>query len=194
MYTQLRQYINQNTSSIISDEEFGLIQPRFTPKKYRKKQYLLQEGDICKQLSFLIKGAMRQYSVDDKGMERIVRFGVENWWMADRESFEMETASIYNIDAWEDTEVLQLKRADFKYLVNVSPTYKKMTQELDKRGQIASLKRIHAAISFTAEERYLDLLKSQPLFFQRFPQNMIASYLGISAETLSRIRKHALSK
>ncbi len=69
-----------------------------------------------------------------------------------------------------------------------------MTQELDKRGQIANQKRIHGAISLTAEERYLELLKSHPVFFQRFPQNMIASYLGISAETLSRIRKNALSR
>ncbi len=79
-------------------------------KKYRKKQYLLQEGDVCKYLSFIIKGAMRQYTVDQKGNEHILRFGIENWWMMDRESFEMETPSLYNIEAWEDVELLQIRR------------------------------------------------------------------------------------
>lgn len=189
----LRNYIS-NYIGAISEEEFDLIQAAFTPKKFRKKQYLLQEGDVCKHLSFIVKGAMRMYAVDTKGNEHVVRFGIENWWMMDRESFEMETPSVYNIEAWEEVELLQIKRQDFIRLNEISEVYRKMTQELDKRGQIASQKRIHSAISLTAEERYLDLLKSHPVFIQRFPQNMIASYLGISAETLSRIRKNALTK
>ena len=194
MYDILRQYINKLIATDLSDDEYAMIKAVFTPRKYRKKQYLLQEGDVCKHLSFIIKGAMCQYSTDDKGNQRIIRFGIENWWMMDRESFEMETPSLYNIEAFEEVELLQIKREDFLYLMEVSPMYKKMTQELDKRGQIASQKRIHSVISYTAEERFLDLLKTHPVFFQRFPQNMIASYLGISAETLSRIRKNALSK
>ena len=189
----LRDYIS-NYAGVIPDEEFELIQTAFTTKKFRKKQYLLQEGDVCRHLSFIVKGAMRMYTVDSKGNEHVVRFGIENWWMMDRESFELETPSVYNIEAWEEVELLQIRRQDFLRLNELCPAYRKMTQELDKRGQIASQKRIHSAISLTAEERYLDLLKSHPVFFQRFPQNMIASYLGISAETLSRIRRNALSK
>ena len=194
MYDTLRQYIEQVTKSSLDDAAFEPIRSCFYHKKYRKKQYLLQEGDVCKHLSFIIKGAMRMYSVDDRGTERILRFGLEGWWMMDRESLEFETPTMFNIEAWEDVEVLQITKQDFARLMQESPVYQKMTSELEKRGQIASQKRIHAAISLTAEERYLELLKTQPVFFQRFPQNMIASFLGISPETLSRIRKNALSK
>jgi CRP/FNR family transcriptional regulator, anaerobic regulatory protein len=194
MHQVLRDYINKHLDHPLTDEAFEPIGTAFTFKKYRKKQYLLQEGDVCKHLSFILKGAMRQYTVDQKGNEHILRFGIENWWMMDRESFEMETPSLYNIEAWEDAELLQIRRDHAVKLYENSAAFRKMTQELDKRGQIANQKRIHGAISLTAEERYLELLKSHPVFFQRFPQNMIASYLGISAETLSRIRKNALSK
>jgi CRP-like cAMP-binding protein len=135
---------------------------------------------------------MRQYTVDDKGIEHVVRFGIENWWMADRESFELSVPTIYYIDAWEETELLQINSTNLRYLKDTVPTMKALTQEMEKRSYIAAQKRIHSAISLTAEERYLDLLKQNPVFFQRFPQNMIASYLGISPETLSRIRKNYL--
>lgn len=194
MHQVLSNYIDRHLNVPLTEEDWLPIQDSFLFKKYRKKQYLLQEGDVCKYFSFIIKGAMRQYTVDQKGNEHILRFGIENWWMMDRESFEMETPSMYNIEAWEDVELLQIRRDAAVRLYEISEPFRKMTQELDKRGQIANQKRIHGAISLTAEERYLELLKTHPVFFQRFPQNMIASYLGISAETLSRIRKNALSR
>jgi CRP-like cAMP-binding protein len=189
MYLSFRKYIEDYTGEVMTDEEFTLVRKAFTPKKIRKKQYLLQEGDVCKYLSFIVKGAMRQYTVDEKGNEHIVRFGIENWWMADRESFEFSTPTVYNIDAWEETEVLQISLANLKELKETFPGMNKLTLALDKRGHIAAQKRITAAISLTAEEKYHDLFKTHPVFFQRFPQTMIASYLGISPETLSRIRK-----
>ncbi|WP_217604996.1 Crp/Fnr family transcriptional regulator [Chitinophaga sp. GbtcB8] len=194
MYDILLTYISQRAVTPITAEQAVLIRDAFKPKKLRKKQYLLQEGDVCKYLSFMVKGAMHQYSIDEKGNEHIVRFGIEQWWMADRESFEMQTPTRYNIDAWEETELLQISRPAYLSLRDAVPAVMEMTQELDKRGSIAAQKRIQAVISYTAEERYLDLLKTHPYFLQRFPQHMIASYLGISAETLSRIRKQALSK
>jgi CRP-like cAMP-binding protein len=194
MYLSFRKYIEDYTGEVMTDEEFTLVRQAFTPKKIRKKQYLLQEGDVCKYLSFIVKGAMRQYTVDEKGNEHIVRFGIENWWMADRESFEFSTPTVYNIDAWEETEVLQISLANLKELKETFPGMNKLTLALDKRGHIAAQKRITAAISLTAEEKYQDLFKTHPVFFQRFPQTMIASYLGISPETLSRIRKKYLYK
>jgi CRP-like cAMP-binding protein len=192
MYLAFRKYIDQYTGTAISDDDFELIKKAFIPKKIRRKQYLLQEGEVCKYLSFITRGAMRQYTVDDKGIEHVVRFGIENWWMADRESFELSVPTIYYIDAWEETELLQINSTNLRYLKDTVPTMKALTQEMEKRSYIAAQKRIHSAISLTAEERYLDLLKQNPVFFQRFPQNMIASYLGISPETLSRIRKNYL--
>jgi CRP-like cAMP-binding protein len=194
MYPSFRKYIDQYTGDTMTDDEFELVRRAFVPKKIRKKQYLLQEGDVCKYLSFIVKGAMRQYTVDEKGNEHIVRFGIENWWMADRESFELLTPTIYNIDAWEETEVLQVTLANLTELKERFPGMNKVTTALDKRGHIAAQKRITAAISLTAEEKYLDLFKTHPIFFQRFPQTMIASYLGISPETLSRIRKNNILK
>jgi CRP-like cAMP-binding protein len=191
MFDKLRNYIDTQLADTVSDEEFGLIKQAFVGKKIRRKQYLLQEGDVCKYIAFIVKGAMRQYSVDTKEMEHIVRFGIENWWMSDRESFIMLTPSRYNIDAVEDTDLLMITNASLQELRAHSPSFTKLGQLLDGRSYIAAQKRIHASISLTAEERYLDLLKSNPDFLQRFPQNMIASYLGISPETLSRIRKHS---
>ncbi|MDB5127321.1 Crp/Fnr family transcriptional regulator [Mucilaginibacter sp.] len=194
MYLPFRKYIDEYSGDTMTDDEFALVKAAFTPKKIRKKQYLLQEGDVCKHLSFIIKGAMRQYTVDEKGNEHIVRFGIENWWMADRESFEFSTPTIYYIDALEDTELLQVSLANLTELKQTFPGMNKLTLALDKRGHIAAQKRITAAISLTAEEKYQNLFKIHPIFFQRFPQAMIASYLGISPETLSRIRKNSILK
>jgi len=193
MYDIFRKYINSYISTPISDEEFELVQKAFIPKKLRKKQYLLQEGEVCKYLAFITKGAMRQYTVDDKGVEHIIRFGIENWWMSDRESFSTGTPTKYNIDAVEDSELLLVNNADWQQLSDQSPAYAEMTRQLEYRGYVAAQKRIHASISLSAEERYRELLNTHPDLLQRFPQNMIASYLGVSPETLSRIRKQALS-
>jgi CRP-like cAMP-binding protein len=194
MYEPLKKYIEDYSGEAISEEEYEMIKSAFTPKKFRKKQYLLQAGDVSRYMAFIIKGAVRQYSVDDKGVEHVIYFGLENWWAGDRESFTMLTPSRYNIDAVEHTEVLLTTYDHLDQLKNSIPAIGKMFTTMDQRSYIATQKRIHASISLTAEERYQELSKNYPALLQRFPQNMIASYLGISAETLSRIRKKALSK
>lgn len=193
MHESLRQYINNYTSSVISDEQFEIVAKAFTPKRFLKRQFLLQEGDICKYAAFIVRGAMRQYSVVN-GVENIVSFGVENWWMVDRESFIMLTPTKYNIDAIEDCDVLLVTYDKMQPLVESMPLIAKMTNQMDQRHSIAMQKRIHNAISLTAEERFLDLMQSHPAFLQRFPQNMIASYLGMTPESLSRIRKKLAAK
>lgn len=194
MYDALRTYINEYSSTEISDEEFALVKEAFKPKKIRKRQYFLQEGDVCKYTGFITKGAMRQYSVDENGQERIIRLGIENWWMGDFESFVMLTPSIYHIDAVEDTELLIITNEQMQKLRAEVPGLDAMTRVMDQKRAIAYEKRIRVSISFTAEERYIDLQKTYPLLLQRFPQTMIASYLGISPETLSRIRKQMVLK
>src|SRR5258705_12426386 len=108
MYDSLIKYINSYISTPLIPEQINLVEETFTPKRIRKKQYLLQEGDVSKYAAFIVKGAMRQYTVDDKGAEHIVQLFIENWWASDRESFIMLTPSIYNIDAWEDTDALMI--------------------------------------------------------------------------------------
>jgi CRP-like cAMP-binding protein len=193
MFEPLYLYIEDYSSLTLTDEDKKLIRETFKLKRVRKKQYYLQEGDVSKYIGFLIKGAMRMYSVDTKGHEHIVRFGLENWWMGDYESFNMLTPSKYNIDAVEDSELLIITYPQMQELIaNVTPVAQ-MVKQLDRRANIATQNRIHAAISLTAEERYQHLQETYPAFNQRFPQNMIASYLGISPETLSRIRKHSIA-
>jgi CRP-like cAMP-binding protein len=187
MHKQLIKYIEDNSTTPLVEEDIALIADAFIPKKIRKRQYFLQEGQVCKYAAFILEGAMRQYSVDDKGAEHIVRLSIENWWAVDRESFTMLTPSIYNIDAWEDTNVLIITKADFSRL-NIIPAINEMSRTLDEHHAFALQKRINASISLTAEQRYRELAKSYPEFLQRFPQHIIASYLGITKETLSRIR------
>jgi CRP-like cAMP-binding protein len=194
MHKNLLAYINQRATSPLTREEEALIVATFQPKKVRKKQYFLQEGDVCKYVGFIVKGAMRQYSVDDKGVEHVVQLYIENWWVSDRESAVMLTPSKYNIDAWEDTELLVTTVADMLDLMEKMPSFGQMTRLMDQRSFIASQRRLNSTISNTAEKRYEEFADNHPQFIQRFPQHLIASYLGITKDTLSRVRKQALKK
>ena len=194
MYDTLIKYFNSYTATPLTGDEIDLIQSSFKLKKFRKRQYLLQEGEVCKYSAFIIKGAVRQYRVDDKGEEHIIKLFIENWWASDRESLMNQTPSIYFIDAWEDTEALLVTQTDCANLVESIPTLLEWVRKLDVNSAIASQKRLNAAISLSAEERYYDLEKANPEFLQRFPQHIIASYLGINRETLSRIRSRGVKK
>lgn len=192
MYDKLISYINRYASIPLTKEEEALIVTAFQPKKYRKKQYFLQEGDVCKYAGFIVKGAMRQYRVDDKGVEHMVQLYIENYWANDRESSSMLTPSVYNIDAWEDTEILLVTRVDMLVLMSKIPAMTEMIRLMDERNAIANQRRLNSTISNTAEKRYEEFSKYHPQFMQRFPQHLIASFLGITKETLSRIRKQTL--
>jgi CRP-like cAMP-binding protein len=194
MYEALIKYFNSYTTSPLSEKEIESIESVFVHKKFRKRQYFLQEGEVCKYTAFIVKGAMRQYTVDDKGEEHIARLSIENWWASDRESLMKQIPSIYFIDAWEDTEALLVTKSAFIDLIDGIPTLAEWMRNIDVNFAIASQRRLNAAISLSAEERYHDLEKNYPEFLQRFPQHIIASYLGINRETLSRIRSRGVKK
>jgi CRP-like cAMP-binding protein len=194
MFESLIKYFNSYTTAPLTEAEIDFIQGFFIPKKFRKRQYFLQEGEVCKYTAFIIKGAMRQYRVDEKGEEHIIKLYIENWWANDRESLMNKTPSIYFIDAWEDTEVLLVTKTDLGDLVDRIHTLSEWIRKLDANFAAASQRRINAAISLSAEDRYNDLEKTYPEFLQRFPQHIIASYLGINRETLSRIRSRGFKK
>ena len=193
MHESLIQYIRDHSSTPLTETEIEVIKDVFTFKKLRKHQFLLQEGQVCKYGAFIVKGAMRQYSIDDKGAERIVNLYLENWWASDRESYVMLTPSKYNIDAWEHSELLLITKADYLNQLTPIPAINEMARKMDENFAIASQKRV-ASISLSAEERYAELVRTYPEFLQRFPQHIIASYLGITKETLSRTRSHAAKK
>jgi CRP-like cAMP-binding protein len=194
MHEALITYFNNHANTSLTADEVMIIESAFIPKRLRKRQYLLQEGEVCKFTAFIVRGAMRQYSVDEKGEEHISRLYIENWWATDRESLMKQTPSIYFIDTWEDTDCLLIKGGEFMDLVNQIPTLSEWIRNVDLNFAIAAQRRLNAAISLTTEERFHDLEKNYPEFLQRFPQHIIASYLGVNRETLSRIRTRSVKK
>jgi len=194
MHESFINYIRSHSSTSLSEGEIEVIKKAFIPKKLKKRQFFLQEGEICKYYGFIVKGSMRQYSVDENGVEHIIRLSIENWWVGDRESHIRSTPSEYNIDAWEDTDFLQVTRPDTLNDLHLIPAINEMERILDQNYAIASQKRLNAHISWSAEKRYADLVNTYPQFLQRFPLHIIASYLGITKETLSRIRGNAGTK
>lgn len=191
MYDTLFSYLEEKSGIHIGAEERDFIASKFRHKHFRRRQYLLQEGDIARYTGFIVRGAARMFSVDEKGNEHVVRFGLENWWIGDQESFYHFTPSRYHIEMVEDTDLLLISNEGLQELQEKSAAFDHFVKMQNQFTAAATQKRIHAAISMTAEERYEDLVKTYPQFIQRFPQNMIASYLGISPETLSRIRNGA---
>jgi CRP-like cAMP-binding protein len=189
MYNAFFDYLKKFSSEPLSDEEKSLIRRTFTPSKLRKRQFLLQAGDQCKYFAFIVKGAMRMYSVDDRGIEHVVRLGVEGWWMGDRESFVELTPSRYHIDAWEHCELLYVTREGTIELQNKVSAFREMKMRLDERNMMANNRRLTSTISSLADKRYTDFVECYPELSQRFPQHIIASYLGINKDTLSRVKR-----
>ena len=184
-------YIQEISGIPLSEVEKRLLTTHFKPKKLRKRQYFLQEGDVCKYIGFIVKGSARTFTVDAKGHEHILKLSLENWWLADFESFYHLTPSRFNIEALEDLEVLQSTHSQIEDFLKKIPAFSAMANLISQNYTIANQKRMQAAMSYTAEERYEDLISNYPQFVQRFTQNMIASYLGLSPETLSRLRKNS---
>ena len=178
----------------LTDEEKQLCKTFFIPKKLRKKQYLLQEGDICKYTAFVEKGFLRCYTVDDRGSEHMLQFAFEGWWMSDQFSFLTNTPSRYNIDALEDCELLLITREAEEQMLTKVPKLERYFRVLLQNSLIATIKRLESSLSDTAEEKYSRLLSSCPTIAERVPQHMMASLIGITPETLSRIHKQISSR
>lgn len=187
MFALLLDNISKKIS--LSEEEKLLCQTFFTSKKFRKKQYLLQEGDVCKYTAFVNTGILRSYTIDDKGTEHIIQFALEDWWITDIYSFLTAEPSTFNIDVLEDAEVLLITKAAQDEMVLQLPKMERFLRLLMQNSLIAMQRRLIGSLNFTAEDKYLQLLNSCPTIIQRVPQHLIASYLGITPETLSRIRR-----
>ena len=176
----------------LSAKEKELAKSFFLPKKLRKRQYLLQEGDAAKYVAFVEKGMLRSYTVDEKGVEHIIQFAFEGWWISDQYSFLTGEPSAYNIDALEDCELLLLSKTAEEQLMEQVPKMERYFRILLQNSLIAMQRRIIGSLSQPAEKRYTELISSCPTIPQRVPQHMMASFLGITPETLSRIRKQAI--
>ncbi|SEW17481.1 cAMP-binding domain of CRP or a regulatory subunit of cAMP-dependent protein kinases [Chitinophaga sp. YR573] len=186
MFKTFETYLKEKADLTV--DEMVAVRAVSIEKKIRKRQYLLQEGDVCHYNCFIVKGCLRLYRVGEDGTEHILRFGVENWWMSDRESYNTGDPSKGNIDALENSEVILIDKPDFNNLTTTIPRLNNFIEKLKARSFDASQNRIMSNISRTAEERYQEFMTFFPDIFYRVPLHMIASYLGVSRETLSRIR------
>lgn len=182
-------YFSDYTKLQLSTDHRKMIRDAFKLKKISKRQFLLREGEVCKYISYVVSGALRTYSINERGQESIIVFALEGGWVSDWESVNLKTPGKYYIDAIEDSVVLQISPAELLSLAEKIPAIDQFMHLEHGAITITTQKRIHSAISMSAEERYHELLKSHPEYFQRFSQNMIASYLGIKPETLSRLRR-----
>jgi CRP-like cAMP-binding protein len=187
MYDRYFQTFNNKVP--LNEEEREMIREYLTVKKIRKRQYLLQEGDICKCVAFVEKGVLRSYKVNEDGTEHIVQFALEGQFMTDLYSFLINEPSIFNIDAIEDSELVLITKSASDELRNRSPKYQEYIFYATSEAYIDLERRLTSTISHSLEERYKDFTTHYPDIIQRVPQHMVASYMGLTPETLSRVRK-----
>ena len=173
----------------LSEEEKAVLEEVFKERRVRRRQYLLQEGDICTHNTFVVEGCFRMFMVDEKGKEHNLQFAVENWWIGDIGSFHSEEPSRLYIEALEHSVVLQIKKEDQLNLFVDFPKFNRIFRVFTENALVSAQRRILQNISSTAEERYVDFLKRHPDFFNRISNVQIASYLGVTPEFLSTIRK-----
>lgn len=178
----------------LTSAQEDIIKQYLIPKKIRKNQYLLQEGDVAKHAAFVERGALRAYSVDEKGSEHIIQFAFEGWTISDMYSFMTGDPATYNIDALEDSELVLISKAAQDEILKQIPEYEVYTRLQITGAYMAMQKRLTSMLSQTLEERYINLTKLYPTLIQRVPQRMIASYMGLTPETLSRVRRKIKDK
>ena len=188
MYDIIFRHIEEKVR--LTQREKELIKTFFTPRKLKKKQFIVVEGHVCSYLTFVSKGLLKAYHVDDKGNEHINQFSPEGWWTSDMSSFFSGGISFYSIDAMEDSEVLLITSENFENLTLQVPVMDRYFRLLFQNSLITKERRLISSHTHTAEEKYRHILENNPDLIQRIPQNLLASYLGLSPETLSRLKKN----
>jgi len=191
MFPEFQSYIQSQTT--LTNEELQSICSKAMERKLRRKEVVLQEGDICRYKTFISSGILRTYRTKDDGSEHILQFSPEDSWAVDPESYNEEVPSNYYIEALEDSTILQWAKADFVELLHSIPAFKKFSEAIISANIYLNRQRVFSTISSTAEEKYDEFIQNYPGLLARIPLHMVASYLGVTRETLSRIR-HAQMK
>lgn len=192
--TDIQPLIQHIEKIIPLDEEARLaLSEKATFKKIRRRQYLLQEGDVCRHYNFVLKGCVRMYLVDGKGTEHVLQFATENGWIADIGSLHLDQPSRFNIDALEPAEVLRIAKEDLIDFYVKHSAFDRYFRVLTENAFVGMQHRVLQNISTTAEERYLLFLEKYPHLFNRIPLVQIASFIGVTPEFLSKIRRNLMA-
>ncbi|WP_189361366.1 Crp/Fnr family transcriptional regulator [Algibacter mikhailovii] len=186
----LLNYISQYVE--LTDTEKQLLLSKVLYRKYLKGQYVLQQGDICKYECFVLKGCTKMFHVDETGQEHILLFSIEDWWTADMGSFITQAPSDFNVMCLETTELAIFHHDSIETLYKEIPKLERFFRQVIEKAFAASQKRIVRNFSLSAKDRYIYFKTQYPLIEQRIPQYMVASYLGITKEFLSKIKKQLL--
>lgn len=173
----------------LSDEEINQLKSKFKERQIKRRQFILQKGDVCKHYTFVAEGCFKLYKIDPGGKEHNLQFAIENEWISDLGSLYAETPSEVYIEAIEQSIILQIERKDLLYLYTHCPNIDRHFRVVIENSFIALQQRIFQNISSTAEERYSSFLKTHSNLFNRISNVQIASYLGVTPEFLSTIRK-----
>ena len=173
----------------ISDEHLHQFVNYFDMVSIKKKEFLLKQGDICNFEGFIIKGCFRLFTIDEKGNEHTLYFGIKNWWVTDLNSFLNKTPATFTIQALEDSEVLLINRENKNKSFEQIPAIEKMFRVMTQKSHVALEQRMIRNISTTADQRYIEFISKYPQIAERLTNIQIASYLGISHEFLSKIRR-----
>lgn len=177
----------------ISDSEFAEILSFFEIRTIRKKENLLEEGQICKEHYFVLKGVLRKFFINEKGTEQTTEFAIENWWLTDNLAYEHQLKTGFYIQAVETSEILVITQKNQEQLLAQFPVLERYFRFIYQRAYAASQMRIKYIFSYSKDEFYFQLVKKYPEFVQRVPQYLIASFLGFTPEYLSEIRKKHFS-
>ncbi|HTG54642.1 MAG TPA: Crp/Fnr family transcriptional regulator [Niabella sp.] len=171
----------------LSNEEFEYVLSHFTEKKFRKHQFLVQNGQPVRFDYFILNGCVKSYHTDDEGKIHIIQFGMQDWWITDYQAYYNQTTATTDIDCIEDTEVLCLSYENREKLCSEMHKIEHFFRKKTNTRNVALQQRILSLISNNAKERYNNLMEQYPQLFQKVPKHLIASYLGVTRETLSRL-------
>lgn len=184
MHEKLREHIEKVVS--LTDEEFAFVSKHFTSKKYKKHQFLIQERDLVKYHYFVISGLLKLVYTDETEKQHIVSFAMEDWWESDFNAYYTQTEATMSLECIEDTEVLCLLLDDYKKLCDGLQKMERFFLQKANFGFLAAQRRIISSLTSNSKERYEQLLEQYPALVQRVPKSLLAAYLGVSRETLSR--------
>lgn len=185
----MSQLLRQQFEKIIdlTDVEFDYVLSHFKSKNFKKHQYVVQEGQRVENDFFILSGCLKSYSTDENGKEHIIQFALPDWWITDYQAYYNQSTATVNIDCIEAVELLSLSFKNREKLCAEMHKMEHFFRKKTNKRNVALQQRILSLLSSNAKERYTQLLEQYPQLFQKVPRHLIASYLGVTRETLSRL-------